>query len=86
MKATETNNPNLTGYYPELREKVLKLKEIGISQRLIANPQDTMLSIVGQQTTAHLIIILFLLLNKVFRTLKTLSTVYNKGDNNYDER
>ena len=31
MKTTETNNPNLTGYYPELREKVLKLKEIGIS-------------------------------------------------------
>lgn len=27
----ETRNPNLTGYYPELRERVLKLKEIGIS-------------------------------------------------------
>lgn len=27
----ETKNPNLTGTYPELRERVMKLKEIGIS-------------------------------------------------------
>lgn len=27
----KTPNPNLTGYYPELRDKVIRLKEIGIS-------------------------------------------------------
>lgn len=27
----ETKNPNITGNYPELRQRVLKLKEIGIS-------------------------------------------------------
>jgi hypothetical protein len=27
----ESRNPNLTGYYPELRDRVLKLKELGIS-------------------------------------------------------
>lgn len=33
----ETRNPNLTGYYPELREKVLRLKEIGISVNKFTN-------------------------------------------------
>lgn len=28
---TETRNPNLTGYYPELKARVLKLRDIGIS-------------------------------------------------------
>lgn len=28
---TETRNPHLTGYYPELKARVLKLKELGIS-------------------------------------------------------
>lgn len=37
MEQKLSRNPNLTGYYPELREKVLKLKEIGISVSKFAN-------------------------------------------------
>lgn len=37
MEQKLTRNPNLTGFYPELKERVLKLKEIGISVNKFAN-------------------------------------------------